>query len=101
MWDYKIHGLAEHFLYLSIQSILDISHHLVAWLQLRKPLDYEEVFQILGEARILPEELIRVLAGVGRFRNILAHGYITIDLDKVYENLQKTPEQIGEFMRLV
>lgn len=45
--------------------------------------------------------MIRVLAGVGRFRNILAYAYITIDLDKVYENLQKAPEQIGEFMRLV
>jgi uncharacterized protein YutE (UPF0331/DUF86 family) len=99
--DYKVHGLAEHFLYLSIQSMLDIGHHLVAGLQLRKPLDYEEVFQILGEARILPEELIRALAGVGRIRNILAHAYITIDLDKVHENLQKAPEQIGEFMRLV
>jgi len=99
--DYKIHGLAEHFLYLSIQSMLDIGHHLVAGLQLRKPLDYEEVFQILGEARILPEECIRALAGVGRFRNILAHAYITIDLDRVYENLQNAPEQIDEFMRLV
>ena len=93
--DYKIHGLAEHFLYLSIQSMLDIGHHLIAGLQLRKPLDYEEVFQILGEARILPEECVRVLAGVGRFRNILAHGYITIDPDKVYEYLHKAPEQIG------
>lgn len=99
--DYKIHSLAEHFLYLSIQSMLDIGHHLVAGLQLRKPMDYEEIFQILGEAGILPEEYVRVLAGVGRFRNILAHAYIDIDLDRVYQSLQKAPEQINEFMRLV
>ena len=48
-----------------------------------------EVFQILWEAGILPEECVLVLTGVGRFRNILAHVYITIELDKVYENLQK------------
>lgn len=99
--DYKIHGLAEHYLYLSIQSMLDIGHHLIAGLQLRKPQDYEEVFQVLTEARILPEEFVRTLAGAGRFRNLLAHGYVSIDLDKVYENLQKAPEQIDKFMRLV
>lgn len=52
--DPLIHGSAERYLQLAIEALLDIGNHIIADRGLRKPDTYQEIFLILGEAKILP-----------------------------------------------
>lgn len=87
------HGLAERYLHLSIECLLDIGTHLIASLEFATPRTYDEVFQILGQQQVLPPAFVPRLAGLAGFRNILVHEYLDIDLDIVHAHLQ----EIGVF----
>ncbi|HCG98415.1 MAG TPA: hypothetical protein DE036_00970 [Actinobacteria bacterium] len=45
----------------------------------------------------MPKEFAGQIRGIAGFRNILIHEYVEIDIEKVYEYLQKVPEQFDEF----
>ncbi|MGQ9626375.1 MAG: type VII toxin-antitoxin system HepT family RNase toxin [Anaerolineae bacterium] len=72
----------------AIQGCLDIGAELIALLGLRKPQNNAEIFLILGEESILPQDFIKRLVNMVGFRNILVHEYWLVDFDKVYDNLQ-------------
>jgi uncharacterized protein YutE (UPF0331/DUF86 family) len=46
---------------------------------------------------VLSAALAARLKGLGGFRNILAHGYLSLAPDKVYEALQKGPGDFTDF----
>jgi len=48
-------------LLISIQSCIDVAHHLVAQLGLRQPGSYREAFEILQQAGYLEEKLSQKL----------------------------------------
>ena len=76
---------AERLLEVMIQAMLDIGNHLIAGLLLKKPQDYRQVFDILAQNGILPEELLsRVRALVG-LRNLLVHEYFEIDHERLHD----------------
>lgn len=97
----------ERGLLLAIESILDIGSHIVADEKLGRPKDYTEIIDVLGEKNVIPREFAGQIRGIAGFRNILIHEYVEIDTEKVYEYLQKAPEQfdafrlyIGKFLKL-
>ncbi len=92
------HGLAERYLHLSIECLLDIGTHIIASMGYPTPRTYDEVFQILGQQRVIPEGFVPQLAGLAGFRNILVHEYLDIDLDIVHAHLQRI-EVFDEFAR--
>lgn len=79
-----IHGAAERYLQLSIESLLDIGNHIIADQGFRKPETYGEIFQILAEEEVISQKLMSELEGMAAFRNVLVHDYVKLDLDKVY-----------------
>jgi uncharacterized protein YutE (UPF0331/DUF86 family) len=87
--DYRLYGLAERYLHLSIECLLDICNMLVSGLGLHKPERYQEAVDTLAEAGVLSQELIHQLAGVAGFRNILVHDYLDIDRGLVHQYLQE------------
>jgi len=87
--DYRLYGLAERYLHLSIECLLDICNMLVSGLGLRKPERYQDAVDILAEAKVLSRALARRLVGVAGFRNILVHEYLDIDRSLVYQYLQE------------
>jgi uncharacterized protein YutE (UPF0331/DUF86 family) len=64
---------------LSVEQMVDICRHIVSALDLREPKSYAECFEMLGEARIVPEEYVSVFQRMARFRNFLIHGYDGVD----------------------
>ncbi|MBC7251021.1 MAG: DUF86 domain-containing protein [Anaerolineae bacterium] len=92
--DYHLYGLAERYLQLSIECLLDIGIMLVTGLRLRRPERHQDVVDILVEAGVLSPELGTRLAGIAGFRNILVHEYLQIDRNLVYQKLQ---EGIADF----
>lgn len=99
--DPKIYGSAERFLHLAIECSLDIGNHIISLKQFRRPNDYREIFTILGEQKILPEELVSELEKMAQFRNRLVHIYWDLDHKFVYKILQTSLRDFDKFAKYI
>ena len=68
-------ALAEHYLRLSLEAVLDTGNHVIAAAGHRKPLQLRDIPLILAENGILPEDLAKKLSGAVGLRNRLVHVY--------------------------
>ncbi len=99
--DHHNFGLAEHYLQLSIEIILDISRHLVLALDLKMPDEAHGLFPLLAKKKVLSENFALRNAKMPGFRNRLVHHYSDIDHEKVYEYLKEHLEDFEDFMRQI
>mgnify|MGYP001586352750 CR=1 FL=1 len=97
--DYHLYGLAERYLQLSIEILLDTSKLLIAAEHLRQPNDNQDGFAVLVESKIISEELAGTLVGIAGFRNILVHEYENIDRALVYDRLIKRLDTFTNFQK--
>lgn len=86
--DYHFFGLAERYLQLSIEILLDIGKILLTSQNLSRPDNNQEIFSILHDKKIITAKLTEKIQGIVGFRNILVHEYEKIDRNIVYEKLQ-------------
>jgi len=82
--DYRHQWLAERGLELAAQSVLDIGNHILAGEFGESATEYEGIVKGLGSRGVVSPALAKQLEGLGGFRNILVHGYLGIDPEKVY-----------------
>ena len=94
-------NMVLHAMLISIQSAIDIANHIIADKGLRKPSTYRESFEILSEERLIPKVLSDRLSDLAGFRNILVHIYLRLDIDAVYEVLQRDLSALKEYERAV
>ncbi len=99
--DYRIHGLAERYLHLTIECVLDIGNHLISRLEYEKPETYQEIILILGKYSIIPKEFSEKIAKMAGFRNILIHNYLEINGKLVFEHLQSSLSDFEEFNKYI
>jgi uncharacterized protein YutE (UPF0331/DUF86 family) len=99
--DPLIYGNAERYLQLAIQSVLDISNHIVADMRLSLPPDSRSLFALLVEKGILSARLGQKLTRMAGFRNILVHDYLEIDRGRVYAVLEKDLRDFEQFIKAV
>jgi len=97
--DYHLYRLAERYLQLSIECLLDIGRLIITGLGLRKPDRHQDIVEILWEAGVISSDLASRLQGIAGFRNILVHDYLKINRNLVYENLQKGVVDLEDFSR--
>ncbi|GAA2904021.1 DUF86 domain-containing protein [Pseudonocardia halophobica] len=81
----------------AIEVCVDLGRHIVASEGLRAPLDYADVFSALAEAGLLPAATAATLRDTARFRNLLVHGYATIDDSRVVEILKTRVDDLAGF----
>lgn len=86
--DYHFYGLAERYLQLSIQVLIDLGQLIITEKQLTRPAEPQEIFSVLFNNKILSADLADQLTGIVGFRNILVHEYGKIDRERVYEYLK-------------
>ena len=96
--DLDIRGAVERYLYLVIQSTIDLAEAVISHKNLRKPATMSEAFYILNEENFINEQLTDKLAKMVGFRNIMAHDYEKINYGIVYEALQNRLQDITEFI---
>lgn len=77
-----------HAFLLAIQNVMDIGGHILASVFNKGYSEYEEIAPLLFEYEVIDQQLAGRMKGLAGFRNKLAHDYIEIDADKVYEYLQ-------------
>jgi len=76
----------ERGLQLCAQNALDIATHVAASAGHDVP-DYASAVDRLGELGVLPDAFARRFRGVAGFRNVLVHGYLGVDPERVHELL--------------
>ncbi len=95
--DSKSQYAAMFAMILGIEAICDIGNHILAR-YFNEPADtYKDVILKLGEVEVIPSQLANQSAEMTDFRNVLIHLYTKVDLEQVYENLQKAPEEFTKF----
>ena len=88
--------IVERGLQLCAQNAVEIATHLAASAGRDTP-DYASAIDALGELGALPTEFARRFRGVAGFRNVLVHGYLRVELDRVHELLNSGLDGFVEF----
>lgn len=81
-----------------IEACLDIANHVIASRKLRRAEDYSEMFEILGEEKIIDEKLAGDLADMARFRNLLVHRYGDIENEELKRMLNEDLRDIQDYI---
>lgn len=82
------YGLLE-----TIQTVIDISCHLVSKYNLGNPASYSECIELLQKFSYIDKELTTRLVGMVGLRNLLIHEYMIIEVNKLYALL----DNLGDF----
>lgn len=90
--DAYLRDIVERNLEIAIQCCIDVANRIISLEEAPRPRDSYESIMRLGELGVLPIERARRLAPMAGLRNILAHEYLAIDWDLVYEHLQRLDE---------
>ena len=94
-------GLAEHYMQLAIEVVLDVCRHLVIALELKTPSDSAGLLPALEKAGLLSAEFVKRNNGMAGFRNRLVPVYESIDHELTYDFLQKPLADFQEFIRQI
>lgn len=89
-----LHHLAERYLHLACECVLDIAHHVIADQGYRQATSYKSAIDILTEEHLISEDLSKRLKGWMGFRNVLVHFYMDIDHGRSHDAIQ---EDLGDF----
>jgi len=92
-------GATMHYLVIGIEVIVDIGQHILSEIFQTKGETYEEVILKLGEVKVVEKNFTKENAPMARFRNLLIHDYVKVNLNKVYQNLQKAPDIFRKFAK--
>ncbi len=91
-------GAILHYLYLIADSCISIGEMVLKHKSLRVPQSYAEVFDILGENRVLEPEFAYKFAKISGFRNFLAHDYEAADAKLICELLISNLDEVKIFL---
>lgn len=85
--DAQQRAATERWLQLAIQVCIDLGTQVVSEQSARAPSDYAEVFKILGENGVIPDELALRMGNAAKQRNLIVHLYLEIDDRAVFASL--------------
>lgn len=91
----------ERTLQTALEACLDIGNRLISVAGLRQPADNRDVFLVMIEAGILPQERLEAFQRMAGFRNILVHEYTKLDDAAVYGVFQKRLDELTAFAEAV
>jgi uncharacterized protein YutE (UPF0331/DUF86 family) len=87
----------ERGLQLAAETVFDIGNHILSAHFGVSAQDYEDILTKLGEVGVIDSRLRERLKGLGGFRNILVHGYLGIDPERVRDALRRGPADFSDF----
>ncbi len=99
--NYLYTDTAQHNFQIAIQAALDIGSIILADQQAMLPRQYSDVFPALAEIGVLPPDFAQRLVDMARFRNVLVHLYLEVDLERVYRYIQEDLDDFETFARYV
>lgn len=85
----------------AIQAAIDVGSFILADESYELPQTYGDIFPALAEIGVLPPDFAQKLIGMAKFRNVLVHLYLEVDLQRVYRYLQENLDDFEIFIRYV
>jgi uncharacterized protein YutE (UPF0331/DUF86 family) len=83
----------------AIEASIDSARMVALSQGLRAATSFADSFIVLGESDHLDADLVERLKDMARFRDLLVHGYATVDDNRVIEILQTRLEDLEAFRR--
>ncbi|MGE5357492.1 MAG: type VII toxin-antitoxin system HepT family RNase toxin [Bacteroidales bacterium] len=96
--DVREERFAEHTLQMAIQAALDVASHIASDERLGEPRTNRELFSLLERGGWVTAEFARTLSAMAGFRNILVHGYDSVDLDILRDVLEHRLDDLLAFV---
>ena len=75
-----------------------IGNHILSGVYRTSVEEYEQILEKLREKGVISKELYEELRGLGGFRNILVHGYLSLDPELVYYHFKKALHAFPRFI---
>ncbi|WP_156095567.1 type VII toxin-antitoxin system HepT family RNase toxin [Thermodesulfobacterium commune] len=91
-----LHYSVERLLFLIAESILDILDHVLAGKFQVVSDSYEDIIRNAYGKGIIDKDLFEKLKGLEAFRNVLAHEYLELSHEEVYQNYLKMKDILGQ-----
>ena len=95
--DPLIHGSAERYLHLAIESINDMGNHIVSDDELGIVNQYSDIPRLICEKGLISEQQMEIWIKMIGFRNTLVHDYADIDYSIVYRILHDHLDDLKKF----
>ena len=99
--DQIFRGAILHYLYMVSDSSISLAEMVIKHKKLRIPQSYHEIFDILGENKILEPEFANSFAKIAGFRNFLAHDYEKIDINFICEDALSKLDDVKIFINQI
>jgi len=84
-------------LLVAVQDALDVALHVASDERWGLPASYAEAFEILRDHEVIEPSLAQSLTGMAALRNRLAHGYASVEAERLWREL---PEGMDALERL-
>jgi uncharacterized protein YutE (UPF0331/DUF86 family) len=95
--DFREAWARERGLQLAAEIVFDVGNHILSAHFGIGAQDYEDIIARLGEVGVIERGLRERLKGLGGFQNILVHGYLDLDPERVAEGLRWAPADFTDF----
>lgn len=91
----------ERMLHMAVDACVQIGIDLLTQEGLRSPANYHDVFVVLGERGILPQDTVDCITALVEFRNLLVYEHSTVDDMMVYGFAKKRLNDFNDFANAV
>lgn len=98
--DGKSRDLAAFYLFLAIQESIDLAAHWVSDAGWDVPDDAGSTFDLLAEHGAMERDLAIALRGAVGLRNRIAHGYASVDHERLHQEYRGGVEALRLFLSL-
>jgi len=92
---------AAFYLFLAIQKSIDLAAHWIADAGWPAPDDVGSTFDVLAQQAAIPADLADEMRALVRLRNRIAHGYASIDHDRIREESPAGIASLRSFLAAV
>lgn len=97
----ELYDLAERYLHLAAECVIDIGNHIISDLEMRSPEGYRDIFAILSENKIIDDKLSSKLQEWAGYRNILVHNYLKIDHGLSHGIINNDLKYLNQFIKKI
>jgi len=95
-------NLCIHYLRIALESILDISRHIIAVKGFGiADLETENIIDILGKNGVVPYEFSQKIRSMAGMRNAIVHVYWNLDYEKIFEMIKNCLKDFEDFSRYI
>lgn len=95
--DIREERFVVHTLQLAVQAALDAASHIVSDERLGEPESNRQLFELLERAGWLSSPLAATMRNMAGFRNVVVHGYETVDLGIVRDVVENRLDDLLRF----